>query len=131
MIPSLKKFGMGMIPWSPLAMGYLARPHASFKDSERGDSMGGMLMGNKITKADERINGKIEEIAKNRGTSMAIVSMAWSLAKPYITSPIIGMSSVKRVQDAVDAVNFELTKEEEESIYKLYEPRAVMSIVVS
>jgi aryl-alcohol dehydrogenase-like predicted oxidoreductase len=131
MIPSLKKLGMGMIPWSPLAMGYLARPHAIFKDSERGDSMGGMFMGNKITKADERINEKIEEIAKKRGTSMAIVSMAWSLAKPYMTSPIIGMSSIKRVQDAVDAVNFELTKEEEESIDKLYEPRAVMGIVVS
>jgi aryl-alcohol dehydrogenase-like predicted oxidoreductase len=108
MIPSLEKFAMGMIPWSPLAMGYLARPHASFKDSERGDSMGGMLMGNKITKADEKINGKIE-----------------------VTLPIIGMSSVKRVQHAVDAVNFELTKEEEESIEKLYEPRAVMSIAVS
>ena len=86
-------------------------------------------MGNKITKADERINEKIDEIAKKRGTNMAIV--AWSLAKPYMTSPIIGMSSVKRVQDAVDAVNFELTREEEESIDNLHEPRAVMGIVVS
>jgi aryl-alcohol dehydrogenase-like predicted oxidoreductase len=120
-----------MIPWSPLAMGYLARPHASFKDSERGGLMGGTFLGNKITEADERINEKIEEIAKKRGTSMAIVSMAWSLTKPYITSPIVGMSSVKRVQDAVDAVDFELTKEEEESIDKLYESRAVMGIAVS
>jgi aryl-alcohol dehydrogenase-like predicted oxidoreductase len=51
------------------------------------------FLGNKMTKADVRINEKIEEIAKKRGTSMAIVSMAWSLAKPYISSPIIGMSS--------------------------------------
>jgi aryl-alcohol dehydrogenase-like predicted oxidoreductase len=93
--------------------------------------MGGKFIGNKITNADERISEKIEEIAKKRGTSMAIVSMAWSLAKPYMTSPIIGMSSVERVQDAVDAVNFELTMEEEESIDKLYEPRAVMGIAVS
>jgi aryl-alcohol dehydrogenase-like predicted oxidoreductase len=84
-----------------------------------------------MTKADVRINEKIEEVAKKRGMGMAIVSMAWSLAKPYISSPIIGMSSVQRVQDAVNAVNFELTKEEEEGIDKLYGSRAVMGIVVS
>lgn len=130
MVPSLQKFGMGMIPWSPLAMGYLARPHKGFQESERGTVMGGTFLGNKMTGADERINEKVEEIAKKRGTSMAVVAIAWSLSKPFMTAPIIGMSKIERVEEAVQAVNFELTEEEVESIDALYEPRGVIGIAV-
>jgi aryl-alcohol dehydrogenase-like predicted oxidoreductase len=126
MVPSLEKFGMGMIPWSPVAMGFLVRPHAKFIETERGGSMNGTFMGTKWTDADRKINEKIEEIATKRGVSMAIVAVAWSLSKPYMTSPIIGMSNVGRVKEAVDAVNFELTKEEVESIDNLYEPKKVI-----
>jgi aryl-alcohol dehydrogenase-like predicted oxidoreductase len=123
MVPSLKKFGMGMIPWSPIAMGFLARPHAAFTESERGSGMNGKLMGYDIDEADVKINERIGEIAKERGVSMAVVAIAWSLSKDFMTSPIIGMSKVERVQEAVDAVNFELSKEEIESIDKLYRPK--------
>ena len=117
-----------MIPWSPLAMGYLARPHDSFKDSERGDSLGGTFMGNPITAADEKINSKIEEIAKKMGTTMAIVATAWSLSKPYMTAPIVGMGKIERVDEAVKAVHFKLSSEEVESIDKLYEPKKIYAI---
>ena len=129
MIPSLEKFGMGMIPWSPLAMGYLARPHCRFMDSERGGDMSGRLLGAEISAADERINLKIEEIAKKRGTSMAIVSIAWSLSKPFMTAPIVGLGKLERVDEAVRAVEFELSKEEEESVDRLYEPKNVTGIL--
>jgi len=130
MIPSLEKFGMGMIPWSPVAMGYLTRPHDAVLKSERGEYMGGKFLGNEWTSADEKINRKVEEIAKKRGVSMAIVAIAWSLSKPYMTAPIVGMSKVERVDEAVKAVNFELTKEEEKSIDDLYEPKKVIGISV-
>lgn len=130
MIPSLAKFGMGMIPWSPLAMGYLARPHDSFQDTERGKSMGGAFMGHHMSEADEKINRKIEEIAKTRGTSMAIVAIAWSLSKPFMTAPIVGMGKIERVDEAVKAINFELTEEEIESIDSLYQPKNVVGITV-
>ncbi|KAH9203643.1 NADP-dependent oxidoreductase domain-containing protein, partial [Leptodontidium sp. 2 PMI_412] len=130
MIPSLEKFGMGMIPWSPLAMGYLARPHDSFKDSDRGEAMGATFMGQKMTATDEKINRKIEEIAKKRGVSMAIVAIAWSLSKPFMTAPIIGIGKIERVNEAVKAVNFELSKEEIESIDNMYEPKNVLGIAV-
>jgi aryl-alcohol dehydrogenase-like predicted oxidoreductase len=126
MVPSLAKFGMGMIPWSPVAMGFLVRPHTKVEESERGSSMNGTFMGTQYTETDKKINEKIEEIAKKRGTSMAIVAIAWSLSKPFMCSPIIGMSKVERVKEAVDAVNFELTKEEIESIDSLYQPRGVI-----
>jgi aryl-alcohol dehydrogenase-like predicted oxidoreductase len=126
MIPAIKKFGMGMIPWSPVAMGYLTRPHDNFINSERGTSMNGTFLGNKWTAADEKINRKVEEIAKKRGTSMAVVAIAWSLSKPFMTAPIIGMSKKERVDEAVEAVNFELSKEEIESIDSLYEPKKTL-----
>lgn len=130
MIPALQKFGMGMIPWSPLAMGYLARPHDQVLKSERGDAMSGKFLGHEWTATDKKINNKIEEIAKKRGTSMAIVSTAWSLSKPYMTAPIIGMSKIERVNEAVKAVEFKLTEEEVRSIDELYEPKKVIGISV-
>ncbi|TGO18819.1 hypothetical protein BTUL_0007g00370 [Botrytis tulipae] len=126
MVPSLKKFGMGMIPWSPIMMGYLARPHDQAAESDRGKAMNGKFMGNELTEADLRINEKIQEVAKKRGVSMAIVAMAWSLSKEYVTAPIVGMGKIERVQEAVDAVNFELTKEEIASIDELYQPRKII-----
>jgi aryl-alcohol dehydrogenase-like predicted oxidoreductase len=130
MIPSLQKFGMGMIPWGPVAMGYLCRPHGSFHHgSERGESMNGNFLGHPWTATDAKINEKIEEIAKKRGVSMAVVAIAWSLSKEYMTAPILGMSKIERVEEAVQAVNFELTKEEVESIDALYEPKKVIGLI--
>lgn len=130
MIPSLAKFGMGMIPWSPVAMGYLTRPHSDVTKSSRGEAMGGKFLGHEWTSTDEKINRKIEEIAKKRGVSMAIVAIAWSLSKPYMTAPIIGMSKIERVEEAIKAVNFELSAEEEKSIDELYEPKNIIGISV-
>ncbi|KUJ13876.1 Aldo/keto reductase [Mollisia scopiformis] len=126
MIPSLKKFGMGMIPWSPVAMGFLCRPHVDFTSSDRGTSMKGTFLGNEWTDADKKINEKVEEIAKKRGTTMTVVALAWSLSKPFMTAPIIGMSKKERVDEAVQAINFELSKEDIESIDNLYEPKKVI-----
>ena len=86
-----------MIPWSPVAMGYLTRPHDAFMKSERGEFMGGKFLGNEWTATDEKINKKVEEIAKKRGVSMAIVAIAWSLRKPYMAAPIIGMSYFQQI----------------------------------
>jgi aryl-alcohol dehydrogenase-like predicted oxidoreductase len=92
--------------------------------------MKGAFLGHQMTATDAKINEKIEEIANQRGTSMAIVAIAWSLSKPFMTSPIIGMSKIERVEEAVKAAHFELTKEEIESIDNLYEPKKVIGISV-
>lgn len=125
MFPACQKFGMGGIPWSPLAMGFLARPWRAFGESQRGEGQGAGMMGQPMTETDKKINEKIEEIAKARGTSMAIVSVAWSLSKPYVHSPILGLSSEKRVDEAIEAITFKLTDEEIKSIDDLYVPKPV------
>lgn len=57
---------------------------------------------------------------------MAVVSIAYTLAKPFIHSPIVGLSSEKRVDEAVEAVHFKLSDEEVKSIDDLYEPKKTM-----
>ena len=121
MYPACQKFGVGGIPWSPVAMGYLTRPTSAFSDTARGEGMKEGMWGRPWTESDKKTNAKIEEIAKARGTTMAVVAIAWSLSKPFIHSPIVGLSSEKRVDEALEAVNFELTDEEIKSIDDLYE----------
>lgn len=92
--------------------------------------MAGKFLGAEITAEDKLINEKIEQIAKKRGVSMAIIATAWSLSKPFITAPIIGMSKVERVDEAVQALHFDLTEEEIKSIDDLYIPKQVVGISV-
>ena len=79
--------------------------------------------GQPITETDKKINELIERIAKERGVSMATVAIAWSLSKPFITAPILGMSKKERVDEAIQAISFELSFEELMRIDDLYEPK--------
>ena len=79
-----------------------------------------------MTDADKKINEKIEEIAKARSVSMAVIAIAYVLAKPFISAPILGLSSVKRVDEAIQASTFELSAEEIKSIDDLYVPRNII-----
>jgi len=129
MYPACEKFGMAGIPWSPVGMGFLTRPWKSMDTTDRGKTLKGgfqSFFGQEVTAADKATNEKIEEIAKKRGVSMAIVSIAWSLSKPFIHSPIIGMSKTERVDEAIEAIDFKLSTEEIESIDSFYVPRKVM-----
>lgn len=123
MYPACKKFGVAGIPWSPVAMGFLTRPVEALGDTSRGGILKDGMLGHPWTENDKKINKRVEEIAKARGTTMAIVAMAWSLSKPFVHSPIVGLSSEKRVDEAIEAINFKLTDEEIKSIDDMYEPK--------
>lgn len=126
MFPAIAKFGMGSIPWSPVAMGFLARPWKEFMGTERGQSMNDSFMGNAITDTDRKINERIEQVAAKHNVSMAIVSLAWCLSKPFITSPIVGMSKKERVDEAIKAVDFKLDEDDIKSIEELYVPKNII-----
>ncbi|KAJ9196504.1 hypothetical protein DTO164E3_6304 [Paecilomyces variotii] len=125
MYPACAKFGMGGIPWSPLAMGFLARPWRDFSKTSRGEFQGPGFHGQQTTETDKRINEQVEQIAQQHGVSMAIVAIAWSLSKPFITAPILGMNKKERVDEAVKAISFKLSPAELKSIDDLYEPKRV------
>lgn len=123
MYPACQKFGVAGIPWSPVAMGFLTRSLEDLNKTARGGVINEGMMGQKWSDADKKVNQKIQEIAKARGVSMAVVAIAWTLAKPFIHSPIVGLSSEKRVDEAIEAIHFKLSEEEVKSIDELYVPK--------
>ncbi|KAI0657094.1 Aldo/keto reductase [Cubamyces menziesii] len=123
MFPTLKLFGVGSTPWSPLAKGLLSRPFNTQSDSLRSKIDPGLQM----YKSEQSpvIIGRVEEIAKRKGASMAQVALAWLLAKEGVTAPIIGPSSVEKLEDLLGSLDVKLTDEE---IKYLEEPYAPMRI---
>ncbi|EIN13176.1 Aldo/keto reductase [Punctularia strigosozonata HHB-11173 SS5] len=121
MFPTLKHFGVGIIPWSPLARGVVCRPlYASTKRKET-DPWQGEYLGY----GAEEIIARIEEIATKRGITMAQVAIAWSLSKEGITAPIVGTTSLKNLEDLIAATKIQLTDEEVKHLEAPYQPRAV------
>lgn len=129
MIPFCRASGVGVIPWSPIARGLLAKPLPREGDDDSGASL--RSKSDKKTDrwfADANLNivNRVEEVAKKRGTSMALVSTAWVLQKSCY--PIIGLSSEKRIVEAVEALKIKLTDEELEYLESEYRPRAIQGM---
>ncbi|KAJ2975770.1 hypothetical protein NQ176_g5337 [Zarea fungicola] len=113
--------GVAIIPWGPLAEGKLARPLAVQGTTARstdGDS-------HSLRPETAVIINRVEELAKKKGWTMSQVTLAWTLKR--VTSPIIGFSSVDRVDDALSARGKELTAEEEKYLEEAYVPLEVDS----
>ncbi|KAG9755476.1 Aldo/keto reductase, partial [Aureobasidium melanogenum] len=124
MIPYCKHTGVGLIPWSPMARGVLARPWSSRSSiRESSDNTLKALIRSKENEIDEKIVNKVEEIAKRKGISMAAVAVGWSIAKGDI--PILGLSSKERIDEAVQNCKTQLTEEEIAELDGLYMPKAI------
>lgn len=124
MVPYCKHTGVGLIPWSPIARGVLARPFGDRSTiREQTDYYLMTLLRQKETESDRAIVDKVEELAKNRGVSMAVVAMAYVLQKGMM--PIVGLSSVKRIEAAVQATTFKLEPDEIRALEEPYIPRPV------
>jgi len=122
MFPTLKMFGVGSIPWSPLGRGLLTRPFG--EQSKRGDS-DWALKNWKFNGLDNVVN-RVEEVAKKRGISMAQVSIAWILSKPGVTAPIVGTTSLDNLKDIIGGVDVKLTEEEIKYLEEPYRPQNVI-----
>ncbi|KAJ8514443.1 hypothetical protein ONZ45_g8012 [Pleurotus djamor] len=120
MFPTLKLFGVGSIPWSPLARGLLCRPVGQSSKRKETDPWI-KIYASKDSATDEIIN-RIEEIAKKKGVSMAQLSIAWSLSKDVVSAPIVGTTSLKNLEEMIDAVNIKLTEEEIKYLEEPYKP---------
>lgn len=129
MIPYCRDAGIGLIPWSPIARGALARPFSdrTTKRDATDSALNNMILG-AAWKADEVIIGRVEEIAKKHGVSMATIATAWCLTKDSV-NPIIGLNSKERIDQAVDSVKFaasgKLSKEDIAYLEEAYVPRPV------
>ena len=114
--------GLGVIPWSPLARGRLTRPWDTVTNRAETDEFGGTLYRDE----DAEVVAAVLRIAGARGVAPAQVALAWLLAQPAVTSPIVGVTRPEHLTDAVAAVDLELTEEELTELTAGYVPHAVV-----
>ena len=121
MLPLCADQGIGVIPWSPLARGRLTRDWDETTNRSENDAFGQKL----YTEGDRSIVERVAEIAGQRGVSRAQVALAWVLAKPVVTAPIVGVTKEHHLDDAVAAVDVQLSEEEIARLEEPYTPHAV------
>ncbi len=120
MIPFCLDQGIGLIPWSPLARGFLAGKRETTR--AKTDDYAKKL----YTDDDYEVADCAAEVAKRRGIPTMQVALAWVLSRPGITAPIIGASKPHHLDDALAALNVELSDEEIAELEKPYKPHPVL-----
>ena len=124
-LPLCERENLGVIPWSPMARGYLTRPHEEFMETKRGES-DELAHGHPYPDNGGReINERVEELAADKGVSMAQLALAWVLHKDPVDAPIIGASKIEHLEDAVEALEIGLSDSDLEYLEEPYEPVSV------
>ncbi len=126
MIPYCASEGIGLVPWSPIARGFLAGNRPKDGEATARAKTDKLAQGYFGTKQDYAILARVEKIAAELGVKPAQVAYAWVLANPAITAPIIGATKMYQLEDAVAALDIELTKGQIKRLEAPYKPRAVM-----
>jgi 1-deoxyxylulose-5-phosphate synthase len=119
--------GIGVLPWSPLARGRLTRAWEDRSNTERAatDEFGSALYA-AAEAADRQVAEPVGEIAAARGIPRAQVALAWVLAKPFVTGPIVGATKLQHLEDASAAISVQLTPAEIALLEGAYVPHAVV-----
>lgn len=125
MHPLCQAENIAVLPWSPLARGRLTRPWGETTARSVSDEFGSTLY-DKTEENDGAIAARVAAIAEDKGISRAQVALAWMLAKPAVTAPIIGASRTEQLADLVQAVDVELTQEEIIQLESAYQPHNVV-----
>ena len=104
-------YGVGVIPYSPLAGGFLTGKYK--KDEPLPDSVRAKGIGeNRFNDKNWAILGELEKVASDNGANVAQVSLAWLLSKPYVSAPIVGANSVEQLHGVMPAAELELSPSE-------------------
>ncbi len=130
MLPLCRAEGIGVIPWSPLARGFLAgsrkrdRPRAATL-REKTDAYGHALY---YADADYDVAERVVEVAASKGVSPAQIALAWLLRQPGVTAPIVGATKIEQLDQAVAALDVTLSDEEARRLEEPYVPHSVLGI---
>ena len=128
MLPLCRDAGIGVIPWSPLARGFLAgnRSRDGEAQTTRAKSDANILTPNAFLESDYVIRDRVNEMAEARGATAAQIALAWLLHQPAVTAPIVGASKMKHLDDAIAAVDIKLTDDEAKALAKGYQTRRIL-----
>ncbi|WP_254809983.1 aldo/keto reductase [Natronosalvus amylolyticus] len=122
MLPLCQQEGIGVIPWSPLARGYLTRPAENVDATDRGASEEHLYSHPYQEGGGPEINARVEELAADKGVTMAQIALAWLFNQDHVDAPIVGTTSVEHLEQAVEALEISLTSSELEYLEEPYEP---------
>jgi 1-deoxyxylulose-5-phosphate synthase len=125
MLPLCLDQKIAVIPWSPLARGWLTRKPSK----ERNETMRAqtdLFSRHLYTDEDTKIAQRVSDVAEARSLPMAQVALAWMLSKPVITAPIIGATKPQHLEDAVAALDVKLTPQEIQLLEEAYQPHPVL-----
>lgn len=123
MIPLCRSLGVGLVPWSPLARGLLARGAIATTTRTGNDPLADRMYG---TSDDLAVVDALTAVAAERGLPPAQVALAWLRSKPGVTAPIVGITKPRHLADAVASVDVDLTSEEIEQLEAPYRPHGVL-----
>ncbi len=126
MIPLCQSEGIGVIPWSPLARGRLARPWQAESTKRYETDQFGKSLYAPTEEVDRKVVDRLGQISEQRNVSRAQIALAWMLSKPAITSPIVGATKPHHLSDAAAAVSLRLAPEEISSLEQPYTPHPIL-----
>ena len=121
MLPLCLDQGVGVIPWSPLARGKLTRDWDETTARGETDAFGRSLYG----AADRAVAEAVADVAAQRGVPRARIALAWVASRPAVVAPIVGATKPEHLDDAVAALELELTDDEVRRLEEPYRPHAV------
>jgi 1-deoxyxylulose-5-phosphate synthase len=125
MVPLCADLSVGLLPWSPLARGLLARAGNADTVRNKTDAYARNLYGSASADGDQRVLEAVQKIALERGVPSAQVALAWLSQKPCVVAPIVGASKLHHIEDAVAALSIKLTKDEVAALEAPYAPHPV------
>jgi aryl-alcohol dehydrogenase-like predicted oxidoreductase len=127
MIPLCRKEGIGILPWSPLARGFLTRisPDEGYGETVRArtDDYAHKWY---YRPSDRAVVKRLSDVAGKRGVTMSQVALAWLLHQPCVTAPIVGATRMEQLEEAVKALEIRLDEEERKALAEPYEPHPVL-----
>jgi 1-deoxyxylulose-5-phosphate synthase len=126
-LPFSRAEGIGIIPWSPLARGFLAGNRTRQDRGEtiraKGDDFAHNLY---YQESDFQIVDRVVDLAQKRGVKPVQIALAWLLHQPGVTAPIIGASKIEHLKEAVEAIDLVLSEEERKFLEELYKPHPIL-----
>ena len=122
MYPVCNRENVGVIPWSPLAAGYLTRPHEEFTATARGEHELDYGTPYHEGPGSEEVNNRVQELAADKDVSMAQIALAWHFRNDNVDAPIVGTSSIEHLEEAVEALEVSLSDSDVEYLEEPYHP---------
>lgn len=125
MMPYCDAEGIGVVPWSPIARGFLAGNRPKDGEGSNRAKTDSLHQGYFGSKQDYEILRRVEKVAKDMGVKPAQIAYAWVLSKPFVTAPIVGSTKPWQLSEAVEALNIELKPSQVKYLEAAYKPREV------